>query len=207
MFPYTLASGILLLVFIGMRFKSAQVSFEMPESENELNRSRIIYYGILFVICLLAVAKICPIEVLFVIVLAAVIKDNWKLLKNIDYSLLATFVFFFVFIGNMGRFDLFRNFLSSILEGHVQLVAILSSQIISNVPAALLLSGFTNEWANLLIGTNLGGLGTLIASMASLISYKQVAENYPETKGRYLGIFTVCNIVFLIILYGVAIVL
>ena len=207
MFPYTLASGILLLVFIGMRFKSVQVSFEMPESENSLNRSRIIYYGVLFVICLLAVAKICPIEVLFVIVLAAVIKDNWKLLKHIDYCLLATFVFFFVFIGNMGRFDMFRNFLSSILEGHVQLVAILSSQIISNVPAALLLSGFTNEWANLLIGTNLGGLGTLIASMASLISYKQVAENYPDTKGRYLGIFTVCNIVFLIILYGVAIVL
>ena len=157
---------------------------------------------ILFVICLLAVAKICPIEILFAIIMLAVLKDNWKLFKNIDYSLLLTFVFFFIFIGNMGRFTAFRDFLSSILEGQEMLVAILSSQVISNVPAALLLSGFTNEWSALIVGTNLGGLGTLIASMASLISYKQVAQNYPDQKGKYMGIFSVLNIVFLIILFG-----
>ena len=102
----------------------------------------------------------------------------------------------------MGRFTAFRDFLSSILEGQEMLVAILSSQVISNVPAALLLSGFTNEWSALIVGTNLGGLGTLIASMASLISYKQVAQNYPDQKGKYMGIFSVLNIVFLIILFG-----
>lgn len=206
MLPYTLAAGILLLICIGFRFRSTQVSFEIPENESRLNRSRIVYYLVLFGICLLAVAKICPIWLLFLIILAAVVKDNWKLLKKIDYSLLATFVFFFIFIGNMGRFSIFRDFLSSILDGHEMLVAILSSQVISNVPAALLLSGFSSEWAELIVGTNLGGLGTLIASMASLISYKQVAQNYPDQKGKYFGIFTVCNVVFLIVLFGLAMV-
>jgi len=205
MLPYTAVSGILLALCIGIRFHASKVSFELPENNATLNRSRIIYYLLLFATCLLAVAKICPIGILFIIVLLAVIKDNWRLLLNIDYSLLATFVFFFIFIGNMGRFSVFRDFLSSILEGHVELVAILSSQIISNVPAALLLSGFTNEWNSLIIGTNLGGLGTLIASMASLISYKQVAQHYPNQKGKYMGVFTICNIAFLVVLYGVAI--
>lgn len=205
--PYTLIAGILLLVFIGVRFGTSQISFEIPETETNLNLPRITYYLILFGICLLAVAKICPIGLLFFITLAAIVKDNWKLLKDIDYSLLATFIFFFIFIGNMGRFSIFRDFLSSILSGHEMLVSILSSQMISNVPAALLLSGFSNNWSKLIVGTNLGGLGTLIASMASLISYKQVAQNYPEKKGKYLSIFTVCNIIFLVILYGAAMIL
>lgn len=202
MLPYTLSAAILLFICIFAKFRSSEVSFELPENAEKLNRRRIVYYLILFGICLLAVAKICPIGILFAIILVAVVIDNWKLLKRIDYSLLATFVFFFIFIGNMGRFSLFRDFLSSILEGREMLVAVLSSQIISNVPAALLLSGFTNDWAALIVGTNLGGLGTLIASMASLISYKQVAQNYPNEKGRYFKLFTVCNIVFLLILYG-----
>ena len=200
MLPYTLASAVLLLICVGFRFHSAQVSFSIPENDTKLNRSRIIYYLILFGICLLAVAKICPIGLLFIIILLAIVKDNWKLLRKIDYSLLATFVFIFIFIGNMGRLDAFRNFLSSILDGHEMIVSVLSSQVISNVPAALLLSGFTNEWAQLIIGTNLGGLGTLIASMASLISYKQVAQQYPEQKGKYFQLFTICNVIFLAIL-------
>ena len=87
-----------------------------------------------------------------------------------------------------------------ILNGHEVLVSILSSQIISNVPTALLLSGFTDNWNLLIIGTNIGGLGTLIASMASLISYKQIAKEMPDNKMKYLGIFTLCNIIMLLIL-------
>ena len=202
MLPYTILAGLLLFICIFIQFKSNNVPVELKSRDEAMNSKRIIYYGILFVICLLAVAKICPISILFGIILVAVIVDNRKLLLKIDYSLLLTFIFFFVFIGNMGRFPAFRDFLSSILEGRVTLVAVLSSQVISNVPAALLLSGFTNEWTSLIVGTNLGGLGTLIASMASLISYKQLAANYPNEKGKYLGLFTVLNIVFLIILYG-----
>lgn len=204
MLPYTLIAGALLLLFIGVRFSSSQVSFEIPEAKSTLNHSRMIYYFVLFCICLLTVAELCPIWLLFLIVFAALIKDDWKLLLKIDYSLLATFIFFFIFIGNMGRFSVFCDYISSILDGHVVLVAILSSQIISNVPAALLLSGFSNEWTSLIIGTNLGGLGTLIASMASLISYKQVAQHCPAKKSNYLGIFTICNILFLLVLYGLA---
>ena len=94
----------------------------------------------------------------------------------------------------------FQTFLSSILSGYEELVSVLASQIISNVPAALLLSGFTQQWSALIVGCNLGGLGTLIASMASLISYKQVAQEYPAKKGRYFLWFTLANVGLLAIL-------
>lgn len=207
MLPYTLLAGLLLFLCIRLHFLTAKVSVRLSQTEASPNRFRLIYYLILFVLCLLAVAKLCPIWILFVVILIAVLKDKWSLLLKIDYSLLATFIFFFIFIGNMGRFPAFREFLMDILQGHEKTVAVLGSQVISNVPAALLLSGFTSEWNSLIIGTNLGGLGTLIASMASLISYKQVAQNYPESKGRYLLIFTLWNLIFLAALYVVSILL
>lgn len=207
MLPYTLIAAILLLIAIFVRFNKCSVPVELKNQTNTMNKKRIIYYTVLFLICLLTVAKICPIGLLFGVILLAVIIDNRKLLFHIDYSLLLTFIFFFVFIGNMGRFPAFRDFLSGILEGRVTLVAVLSSQVISNVPAALLLSGFTNDWTSLIIGTNFGGLGTLIASMASLISYKQLAQNHPDIKGKYMAVFTLANIVFLFILYGAYMVL
>lgn len=117
-----------------------------------------------------------------------------------DYALLGTFIAFFLFIGNLGDVAWFRDFLSSVLEGHVVLVSVLASQVISNVPAALLLSGFTDQWRDLIVGCNLGGLGTLIASMASLISYKMVAQNSPERRNSYLVWFTACNVGMLVLL-------
>lgn len=101
----------------------------------------------------------------------------------------------------MGRIEPFCALLERLLTGHERIVAILSSQVISNVPAALLLSGFTDKYEALIIGTNLGGLGTLIASMASLISYKQIAREYPERKGIYFVCFTLANIILLAILF------
>lgn len=207
MLPYTLLAGALLLICIFVKYHSKEISFHLPAGHKELSKKRIAYYLILFVLCLLSVAKVLPISILFGIVFIAVFIDKRSLLKKIDYSLLATFIFFFIFIGNMGRLEVFRNFLTSILEGNEMLVAILSSQVISNVPAALLLSGFTDKWTALIIGTNLGGLGTLIASMASLISYKQLAANYPDKKGKYMVMFTVWNIIFLAVLYGSTIIL
>ena len=207
MLPYTIVAAFLLLVGIFIRFRKNSVPVEMEKSTDTMNGKRIVYYGILFVLCLMAVAKICPIGLLFGIVLTAVVIDNRKLLLQIDYSLLLTFIFFFIFIGNMGRFQAFRTFLMAILAGRVTLVSVLSSQVISNVPAALLLSGFTNDWKDLIIGTNLGGLGTLIASMASLISYKQLAQNHPDKKGKYMVVFTIANIIFLILLYGMYLVI
>ena len=125
-----------------------------------------------------------------------IIFDRKSLIK-IDYSLLGTFIALFIFIGNMGRIEAFRSFIEGIIEGNEVVVSVLASQIISNVPAALLLSGFSTHWTALMIGCNLGGLGTLIASMASLISYKSLAKEYPEKRAKYLLRFTIFNVIFL----------
>ena len=121
---------------------------------------------------------------------------------NSDYSLILTFVALFIFIGNLGRIEAFSGWLQNILAGHEVLVSVLASQVTSNVPAAILLSGFTDNFRALIIGTNLGGLGTLIASMASLISYRQIANEVPAEKGHYFAMFTISNVVFLAILMG-----
>ena len=128
------------------------------------------------------------------------------LLKKVDYALLVTFVGFFVFIGNMGRIPAFYNMLQSVVEGNEILVSVIASQAISNVPAALLLSAFTANIKGLIIGTNLGGLGTLIASMASLISYKLYAEEEGAQKGRYMAVFTLYNVVGLVALLAFALI-
>lgn len=160
--------------------------------------------GVLFLISLLSVFRILSWPVLLLIVLAgclclnSVLHGNF-LPKKVDYSLLLTFLAFFIFIGNMKRIDLVRDFLNQMLTGRELLVSFGCSQVISNVPAAILLSGFTDQYAALLRGVNIGGLGTLIASLASLISYKFFAEKQGQspkcgTKQRYLLQFTLWNV-------------
>ena len=206
MLPFTLVSLVLLLLccfFLGRREKNTglQVCFSEQVSLTGKGRSLAVYLG-LFLLSLLTVAHILPVVVVFAIVLAVMLVMNRRVLTKVDYSLLLTFVGFFVFIGNMGRIPAFCSFLEGIVKGNEVLTAVVSSQVISNVPAALLLSGFTDNYAGLIIGTNLGGLGTLIASMASLISYKYIVRESREksTKGKYLLYFTLTNIVFLAIL-------
>lgn len=157
-------------------------------------------YLLLFVLCLLTVAHLIPYPVTLVTVaLAVLLLDRGTIIK-VDYSLLLTFVGFFIFIGNMGRMPAFCDFLQKIIGGREVMTAVIASQVISNVPAALLLSGFTENITALIIGTNLGGLGTMIASMASLISYKQVVRQIPGEKKKYFGWFTIANMAFLMIL-------
>ena len=204
MLPYTLMAALILTVCICIYYKSVPVSGCKFDENNSINWKKVIYYMILFILCLLCVVDMLSVELLFVIVLIAVAVENRSLLKEVDYSLLSTFVCFFVFTGNIGRIEAFNAWLMGILNGHVIPVSVGLSQIISNVPAALLLSGFTDSYSKLIIGTNLGGLGTLIASMASLISFKQVAVQYPASKKYYIVLFTVWNIIFLILLSGLA---
>ncbi len=139
---------------------------------------------------------------MLVAVFLAVFFMDRKVLLEVDYPLLFTFAGFFIFIGNMGRIPVFRDFLQQIITGREVYTAVIASQAISNVPAALLLSGFTENYKELIIGTNLGGLGTLIASMASLISYKYVARRESGRKGEYILLFTLANLVFLAVLIG-----
>ena len=198
MAPYVLLSGVCIgaLIFLQPSGKVSRVSVEIPP----LDRRSLLIGGIGFLLCLLGIFDwLEPLLVAAVVAAFLLIKDR-KLLCKVDYALLATFLAFFVFVGNMGSMTAVREFFVSILAGREVLVAVLASQIISNVPAALLLSGFSSQWAGLIVGCNLGGLGTLIASMASLISYKLVAKEYPGRRGRYFLWFTLSNLLLLGIL-------
>ena len=145
---------------------------------------------------LLTVFRAIPYQTTLVITLAAIIIADRKTLQKADYSLLLTFVFLFIFIGNLGQIEAVNTLLQSVVAGREVLVGIAASQVFSNVPAAILLSSFTDNAAALLTGVNLGGLGTLIASMASLISFKLIAKEKVNT-GKYLLTFTAVNIAFL----------
>ena len=205
MLPYTLVTGI--CIWLAVLFqKKEQVDYKPEKSGAVWGKKRKFYfisYAVLFLFCLLSVAKVLPPPVLFLMALAFFLVADRKILWCIDYALLGTFIGFFIFIGNLGRLPAFRDFFAGILTGHETLAGVISSQVISNVPTALLLSGFTDKWESLVVGTNLGGLGTLIASMASLISYKQMVRQYPGLKGKYFLYFTLGNVGMLVILLGV----
>lgn len=200
LFPYTATSLLVLCIWILLQKNKVEIRLEWQEEGKMLDKKKLVFYLLLFLYCLMAVIKLVDYRILFFVLLITVAVLDGNVLKKIDYSLLLTFVAFFIFVGNMGRMDIFRLFLERIIVGRTVLCSLALSQIISNVPAALLLSGFTSDWDGLLIGTNLGGLGTLIASMASLISFKYVGKL--ESKGRYLLCFTIANIIFLIFMLG-----
>lgn len=161
----------------------------------------------LFVLALLSVAHILPYQAIVVATIAVALIADRRALAHVDYALLVTFIAFFVFVGNVGRIEMVSAALAQLIDGHELAVSVIASQVLSNVPAAILLSGFTSNFAALIVGTNLGGLGTLIASMASLISYKQVALVLPREKGRYFMLFTMWNVAFLAILAAFALIL
>lgn len=176
---------------------------ELPTRDNTQHfrlNGKLLGYVLLFVCSLLVVARIIPYGILVGVVLLYTLLWDRKILMQVDYALLATFVALFIFIGNIGRIAFFHDWLQQIITGREMLTAVLASQVMSNVPAAILLSGFTKNVPDLIIGTNLGGLGTLIASMASLISFKYVAKEDAGLRGRYFWIFTVANVVFLVVL-------
>lgn len=168
---------------------------------------RVLPWAALFVLALLSVAHILPYQAIVVATIAVALIADRRALAHVDYALLVTFIAFFVFVGNVGRIEMVSAALAQLIDGRELAVSVIASQVLSNVPAAILLSGFTSNFAALIVGTNLGGLGTLIASMASLISYKQVALVLPREKGRYFMLFTMWNVAFLAILAAFALIL
>lgn len=202
MLPYTTFSFILLCIFVFIKGKSngAQIRVTFEKKVQITEKKKMILYFCLFFCSLLTVARIVPYGISLCLTIICILLIDRKILCKVDYSLLMTFVGFFIFIGNMGRVEVFRAFLEKIIEGREVITAVLASQVISNVPAALLLSGFTEETETLIIGTNLGGLGTLIASMASLISYKYIVRESSAVKKKYFLYFTGANVLFLAIL-------
>ncbi|KAG4095423.1 hypothetical protein H8356DRAFT_1354527 [Neocallimastix lanati (nom. inval.)] len=161
---------------------------------------QIIIYLLLFVLALCTVLRLIPWYIVAGVIFVVVAIMDYKIILRVDYILLLTFIGFFIFTGNIGRIAKIKEILEDLIKGREFLVSAITSQFISNVPATLLLTGFTDHYKSLLQGVNVGGLGTLIASMASLISYKAITNVYPSTKGRYFKQFTLINVVFLIIL-------
>ena len=197
-------SLVLLVVLTLALVPAGTASLSEGSSFHSFHRKTFFVYAALFLLCLLSVARVLDWRITLVAVLAVVVIENYRLLRMVDYSLLFTFIFFFVFIGNVGSLPDVREFLENAVRGREVETGILASQVISNVPAALLLSKFTTDGTGLLIGVNLGGLGTLIASMASLITYRLYAASSHALKGRYFAEFTLWNLVFLAALYALA---
>lgn len=209
MLPNTLLSFVLILLSLFViKGKGEEVRLnegtedQAMKSKNDIDKKQTFVYLLLFGLSLLVVAKVAPVEIVLGIVLIVVFCLDKSVLKNVDYCLLLTFISFFIFTGNLGNIPVIRGTLQELVNGKELLIGIVASQGISNVPAALLLSGFTDNYRALLAGVNVGGLGTLIASMASLISYKILANKYNEKKGKYFRWFTVVNLIFLVILFA-----
>lgn len=198
--PYAILS--LILIVISCLFTGKEkLESQRNETKNDFSKLHIGIYIVLFIISLLTVFRVIPFMFTVIITVIAVLIFDRKIISKVDYSLLFTFIFLFIFIGNLGEIKSINDFLKSIVNGNEVLVGVISSQVFSNVPAAILLSKFTENAKNLLIGVNLGGLGTLIASMASLISFKFVAKEKVST-GKYVLTFSVLNIIFLIFNLG-----
>lgn len=198
--PYALLSLILILISCMFTGKGT-IDAQSTKSSHNFSKLHICVYSILFLLALLTVFRVIPYIVTVLITVAVIVIFDRKVILKVDYSLLFTFIFLFIFIGNLGEIKPISDFLKNIVNGNEVLVGVLSSQIFSNVPATILLSKFTENAKDLLIGVNLGGLGTLIASMASLISFKFVAKEKVST-GKYILIFTIMNIVFLMLNLG-----
>lgn len=209
MLPFTLFSFVLLCTWIIMicRRETGRIRVNFKEKASLQSILSVVFFSLLFLVCLLTVLHVIPWTISLLAVLISILIYNHRILKKVDYSLLLTFIALFIFIGNIGRIPAFHDALVKIIDGHEMLTAILASQFMSNVPAAILLSGFTDRYTHLIIGVNLGGLGTLIASMASLISFKFLAREMPEKKSAYLLYFTISNLVFLALLMSLAFIL
>lgn len=193
--------SLIILLLIVFKEKNEKLTFILTSIEIKETK-KIIYYAILLAIILSSVFHIIDYRISFVITVLMISILDKDLFKKVDYSLLFTFIGFFVFVGNISNMSSFRSFMNYLLNSpeSTYYTSILSSQIISNVPAALLLSGFTDNFKELLIGVNIGGLGTLIASLASVISYKLYCNENKEKSLEYMKIFSIYNFSALIVL-------
>ena len=200
--PFVIA--ILLITLCCVIFVKPE-PFELKDEKISLPVGRSVVYLLLFILAIAIVFRGIPYVVGLVVIPAVMLFADRKALKMVDYPLLLTFVFFFVFSGNMARIDGVRSLFSFLLEKNTLFVSILSCQVISNVPSAILLSQFTDNYKHLLLGVNIGGVGTLIASLASLITFREYTKHNKGKTGYYMLLFTAFNFAFLIILAAISI--
>jgi len=194
--PYGAASLAGLLLAVAFT-KDGFLDVEFRQKPRIRDRRALVLHVFLFVACVLAVLRVIPMPVCLALVGVAVLALDRGVFRTLDYGLLVTFGAFFVFVGNLARVDAVRTAVSSLVGGRELLAGVLVSQAISNVPAAILLSGFTDQARRLLLGVDLGGLGTLVASLASLISFRIYLKSEGARPVRFLLVFTAWNAAFL----------
>ena len=199
--PFLLAVSLLVIACLPIK----PIKFTLNEDFGEkLNLKKTALYGLLFLMSILIVFRLIPFVAGLLIIPVILYFTDRDALKMVDYPLLGTFFFFFIFAGNLARLPAVNTLISSLLQKDTLLVSTLSCQAISNVPSAILLSRFTTDYPALLLGVNIGGTGTLIASLASLITFSEFRLLHPEQTKKYLLIFTAANLGFLIILTAAA---
>ncbi len=193
--------AVALIMIIGCCFLIPKHSMKIIDTgDTKMPVHRTIIYLILFAITILMVFRIIPYWLAIAIVLLALIILDRKAIKMVDYGLLFTFVCFFIFAGNMGRMEPVKRFFSYLLNLNPLITSVFSCQVISNVPSAILLSQFTENYTPLLLGVNIGGAGTLIASLASLITFGEYNKHYPGSAKEYILRFSAYNFSFVIVL-------
>ena len=200
--------GIMVLPFILSIILFTLCCFFIPRESLDMicddgektNPKKAAFFLVLFALAILTVFRVVPYYICLPITFFAVLFVDKKALLKVDYPLLLTFVCFFLLAGNVSRIDVVNDFFASLLEKNTLLTAIGSCQLISNVPSAILLSEFTTNYKELLLGVNIGGVGTLISSLASLITFREYTSHVKGKTLSYLGLFTALNFGFLIIL-------
>ena len=166
----------------------------------KLDRKKAIVYGILFILSIIIVFRVIPYWIGLIIIPAILYFEDRHALAEVDYPLLLTFCAFFLFSGNVARIPIVKEILGQIIDKHTLLFGVLSCQVISNVPSAILLSHFTDNYQQLLVAVNIGGAGTLIASLASLITFREYSKNEPKKIGSYIKKFSLYNFAILSVL-------
>jgi Na+/H+ antiporter NhaD/arsenite permease-like protein len=193
--------GIICLYFTIRKLPKIELKVEMPPVAN-VDRKQTLIWGLVLAIIIASVFGFIHYQIAVLITLMTVLILNRKLLMKIDYLLLLTFICFFIFSGNISNSTAVQTVVSATLNNStsVYFSSILLSQFISNVPASIFLASFTTDWKPLLLGVNIGGLGTIIASLASVISYKLFIQANPNEGKKYLAKFSIYNVSFLVFL-------
>lgn len=199
--PFLLAIAMLAVFCFFVKPEKLSFHEDFPE---KFHVKKTVLYMVLFAFSLLIVFRIIPFWLGLAVIPAVLFFVDKDALYEVDYSLLGTFFFFFIFSGNLARIDAVNEFFSFLLEKDALIVSTLSCQFISNVPSAILLSRFTSDYHSLLLGVNIGGTGTLIASLASLITFSEFRILYPEQTKKYLVMFTAINLIFLVVMTAAA---
>ncbi len=194
--PFLIAVALITVCCLFVKKESLTIA----EEQATLPKMRTIVYSLLFVLSIVIVFRVIEFWIGLIVIPLVLLFLDRKALKDVDYGLLLTFVAFFIFAGNMARIPAVARLFSYLMNKNVLLVSALSCQVISNVPSAILLSQFTSDWKSLLVGVNIGGVGTLISSLASLITFREYTKHNEGKAGKYVLLFSAFNFGFLITL-------